>query len=107
MNIKELPEDKFNDIIMSFQIEAAKRIAAANGKIDEIQNAIYDYVNLGYASGLAAEEIVDFFCVSSDSVVDRIDGLIDSDREFIIYIFDRINCTLFQKYFPENRLTRR
>jgi hypothetical protein len=75
--------------------EAARRLATSQ---DATQNraAIATYIQRAYDAHLSASEITDFFCVSSDNVVDRL-SIAEEEINRLVAIFDQIHEEIWRK----------
>ena len=66
-----------------------------------IKQAIADYLEKGYSARLSSGELVDFFCVSTPSILDKA-GYDEEEADAAIRLYDEINTDLFSKYYPDN-----
>lgn len=60
--------------------------------------AVAWYLETAYKASLSCGEVVDFFCVSSDAVCERL-SLDDRIRQELIACFDRLNPEAFQRRY--------
>jgi hypothetical protein len=67
--------------------------------IDCSREIMTKFIKTAYDAGLTSGEIVDFFCVSSDSVSDRLKSLDGIEKQMLIAIFDDVNSRTFNMYF--------
>jgi hypothetical protein len=86
MNETRKDYDTFVDELMSIAILESSKTDLT---IDNINKVIFGFIKLGHEFGLSKEEIIDFFGVSSDSVVHRLKYDNGDDVNFISHIFDR------------------
>ena len=103
MHTDALTAEEFSKFIELLQAESAEKIGESRLIMDPLKKAIYDYVDLAYGSGLSAEEVVDCFCVSAHSVINRLPHFSADEKEWVVFIFDHLNDAIFPKYFPESR----
>jgi hypothetical protein len=75
---------------------SALRLARESNK-SPIQ-AITDYLQTAYAANISIGECVDYFCVSSPSIVESA-GYSEPEQQQVIDCFDKINSVLSSKYF--------
>lgn len=78
--------------------EAAKDLKQAKGTEFMMRAAIQRYLETGYGAHLSSGELVDFFCVSTPSVLDKA-GYSDDEIDFAVKLYDEINYELFPRYY--------
>lgn len=95
-------EEKYFVYIHWLEQETANNLRAAKGDKVALTNAIKQYLETGYKSRLSAQEMVDFFCVSTPSILDMA-GFSEKESEKAIKIYDKLNPKLFSHYYPNNK----
>jgi len=81
--------------------KTADGLVASRGNTEAIKQTMVDYLERGYSAHLSSGELVDFFCVSTPSILDKA-GYDEEEADAAINIYDEINPELFYKYYPEN-----
>lgn len=79
----------------------AESLISARGNADAVKQAITDYLEKGYSSYLTSGQLVDYFCVSTPSILDMA-GFSEEEAEAAVELYDVINPELFAKYYPDN-----
>ena len=51
--------------------KTADGLVASRGNTEAVKQTIVDYLERGYSSHLSSGELVDFFCVSTPSILDK------------------------------------
>jgi hypothetical protein len=95
-------EEDYWAFITWLEDKTANSLNAARGNIEAIKQAIVDYLEKGYSAHLSSGELVDFFCVSTPSILDKA-GYSEEEADAAVRLYDEINPELFHKYYPENR----
>ena len=72
-------------------------LRASRGNIEAIKQAIVDYLETGYSAHLSSGELVDFFCVSTPSILDKA-GYYEEDADAAVKHYDEISPELFSRY---------
>lgn len=81
--------------------KTADSLKASRGNTEAIKQAIVNYLERGYSAYLSSGELVDFFCVSTPSILDKA-GYYEEEADAVIKLYDEINPELFSKYYPDN-----
>jgi hypothetical protein len=95
-------EEDYSAFVDLLEAKTANSLSAARGDTEAVKQAIVDYLENGYSSHLSSGELVDFFCVSTPSILDKA-GYSEEEADAAIKLYDEINPELFYKYYPENR----
>src|SRR5262245_33901146 len=96
----ELEEDYFA-FVEWLENETASSLQLAKGDVVAITAAITAYLETGYSAALSSGELVDFFCVSTPSVLDKA-GYSEEESGATVALYDEINPGIFARYYPEN-----
>ena len=80
--------------------KTADSLRASRGNIEATKQAIVDYLEKGYSAHLSSGELVDFFCVSTPSILDKA-GYSEEEADAAVSLYDEINPALFSKYYPD------
>ncbi|MGH9769266.1 MAG: hypothetical protein ACREAB_17720 [Blastocatellia bacterium] len=94
-------EEDYFAFIHWLEDKTADRLRASRGNIEAIKQAIVGYLEKGYSAHLSSGELVDFFCVSTPSILDKA-GYYEEEADAAIKLYDEINPELFSKYYPDN-----
>lgn len=78
----------------------AADLKQAKGNVPAMRVAIQRYLETGYGAHLSSGELVDFFCVSTPSILD-LAGYSDEEADLAVKLYDEINPGLFSRYYPE------
>jgi len=81
--------------------KTASDLRQAKGDKDAIIAAITTYLETGYNALLSSGELVDFFCVSTPSILDKA-GYSEEEAEEAIRLYDEINPGLFGRFYSDN-----
>lgn len=91
-------EGKYREFIKWLISQAAEKIRA-----DGIELGVAWYLETAYTASLSGGEVVDFFCISSDSVCEHLGFGPDLDKQ-VIDCFDRLNPAAFgRRWDPSGR----
>jgi hypothetical protein len=91
---KDRDEDAGYDEFVEWLIEGTCRRFLQDGG----ESAVTWYLENAYKASLSGDEVIDFFCVSSDSVCDRLSAD-DQTRQVLTSCFDRLNPTAFRRRY--------
>lgn len=80
--------------------KTAAELQRAKGNERAIRAAIVGYLETGYGAHRTSGELVDFFCVSTPSVLDKA-GYSEEEADDAIEIYDEINPDIFARYFDK------
>lgn len=78
--------------------ETAIELKQAKGNEVAIRIAIRRYLETGYQAHLTSGELVDFFCVSTPSVLDKAE-FSEDEADAAVKLYDEINPEIFVKYY--------
>ena len=95
-------DDDYFRFIHWLEEETAKELKLARGNEQATRLAILHYLETGYGAYLTSGELVDFFCVSSPSVLDKAEYS-DEETEFAVKLYDDLNPKVFSHYYPNSR----
>jgi hypothetical protein len=82
--------------------ETARSLREAKGDITALREVIRKYLEIGYSSRLSSGQLVDYFCVSTPSILDRA-GYTEEEADLAVKIYDEVNPELFARYYPNNK----
>lgn len=95
-------EDAYSAYIHWLEQETANNLRAAKEDNAALTNAIRKYLETGYKARLSAQEMIDFFCISTPSILDMA-GFTEQEAEEAVKTYDNLNSELFPQYYPRNR----
>jgi hypothetical protein len=86
--------DHYATFVESLMVRASSAMQNADNDI-AMRSAIHAFLEEGYTAGLTSEELTDFFCVDTPSVVDRAE-LAWARADEAVAMFDQINDQLLR-----------
>jgi hypothetical protein len=81
--------------------ETAIEMKQARGNVSAIRIAIWRYLETGYGSHLTSGQLVDYFCVSTPSILDKAEYS-EEETDEAVKLYDEINPEMFSRYYPMN-----
>ena len=73
----------------------------AKGDERAVSAAIQRYLDTGYGAYLSPGELVDFFCVSTPSILDMAEYS-EGETDAAVKLYDEINYETFPRFYPIN-----
>lgn len=77
--------------------ETASSLQKAKGDNRAIAAAITSYLETGYSAHVTSGELVDFFCVSTPSILDKA-GYSEAEADSAVALYDEIAPSVFKKF---------
>jgi hypothetical protein len=93
---KDDDETKYWNFIEWLTEQTVERIRSSGD--DSIESGVAWYLDTAYSASLSSGEVIDFFCVSSDSVCERLGFDFEKNKQLIEW-FDRLNPTAFERRY--------
>ena len=92
-------DEDYQAFVEWLETETASKLREANGDQQAIAAAITTYLETGYKAHLSSGELVDFFCVSSPSILDNA-GYSEEESDLAVELYDQIDPAVFKKFRP-------
>ncbi len=93
-------DESYFAFVECLENRTAAELQQAKGNEAAIRVAVLDYLEIGYGASLTSGELVDFFCVSTPSVMDKA-GYSEDEADKAIEIYDEINPKCFARFFRD------
>ncbi len=93
-------DDDYFNFVGGLKLSAAENLKTAKGQLSMIEHAIETYLDKGYAAHLSSSELVDFFCVSTPSILSEA-GYSEEEEKDVIKVYDQLNSKFYAKYYAK------
>lgn len=99
--LKKYSEDDYFSYIHWLEEQTANDLKRAKGDEQAIRTAIQRYLDTGYGAHLSSGELVDYFCVSTPSILHKAEYS-EEETDAAVRLYDEINYQTFPRFYPRN-----
>jgi hypothetical protein len=97
-------DEEYSVYIGWLEKRTADDLKRAKGHEHAIRAAIQHYLDTGYGAYLSPGELVDFFCVSTPSIL-HLAEYSEEETDAAVKLYDEINYETFPRFYPINQRT--